>query len=531
MLLEQICPEHRCIWVDPELEGKMQSLAKVTGKNKPFSLKQAGSVLLLLTWILLLSGAGYAGQNVRPPVWEGKFYPDHPAELQKSIREFIPEQEKIKQDIPQNKSLRALILPHAGYPYSGPTAAHSCPVLDNHTFSKVVIMGPDHRVGFKNASISDTEYYKTPLGKVKLHHLSRQLLQKHSLYNYIAASDRKEHSVEVILPFLQHTLQDFSIIPIVTASGEPDDYIRTLDPVLDQSTLLIASSDLSHYLPYSRAQKRDRNTLEMIKNLDTEKIKNSKNRACGKLPISVILEMAKDKDWEPVVLDYSNSGDTAGPKDKVVGYSAVAFFQNSSTEKAADNKNTSFLTREQGKALLRLARRSIQKELDSVEVEPLPERLQKVLQSRKLQKNRGTFVTLNQDSSLRGCMGNISAGNSILEGIEQNAVKAAFRDPRFPELSAAELPKTRIKISILSKPKPLDYNSPKQLLQRLQKEKPGVILQKGYSRATYLPQVWEKLPDPQTFLTRLCQKAGLSKQAWKEEDIGILTYRAQYFEE
>jgi len=509
----------------------MQLLAIVTGKNKPFNRKYTCFVLLLLTWILLLSGLGYAGENVRPPVWAGKFYPDNPADLEETIREVVPEPEKIEHDIPQNKRLRALILPHAGYPYSGPTAAHSCPVLKNQTFSKVVIMGPDHRVGFKNASISDAEFYKTPLGKVRLHPLAQQLLQRHSLYNSIPASDRKEHSVEVILPFLQHTLQDFSFIPIVAASGKPKDYIRTLDPVLDNSTLLIASSDLSHYLPYSRAKKRDRHTLEMIKNLNTEKIKNSRNRACGKLPISIILEIAKEKDWEPLVLDYCNSGDTAGTKGKVVGYSAVAFFQNSSSEKAGDNKNTSFLTREQGKALLRLARQSIQKELDSVEVGPLPERLQKTLQSQNLQKNRGTFVTLNQDSGLRGCMGNISAESSIVEGIEQNAVKAAFRDPRFPALSAGELPKTHIKISILSKPKPLDYNSPKQLLQRLQEENPGVILQKGYSRATYLPQVWEKLPEPQTFLTRLCQKAGLSKQAWKEEDIGILTYRAQYFEE
>lgn len=190
-----------------------------------------------------------------------------------------------------------------------------------------------------------------------------------------------------------------------------------------------------------------------------------------------------------------------------------------------------FLTARQGKVLLRLARKSLQKKLTPGEVEPLSQSMQKSLTNSSLQQNRGTFVTLYKNNRLRGCMGNILTQNSIVKSIQLNAFRAAFKDPRFPPLTAWELKKVRIELSILSRPRPLSYKNPSGLLEKLRNTQPGVILKKDNSSATYLPQVWEELPRTQNFLNRLCKKAGLSKHAWRKEQIQIFTYRAQHFEE
>lgn len=275
---------------------------------------------------LLLASPAFA-QKTRPPIAAGKFYPASPKELRAMLQRYTSEAQNIEQKVPENSKLRALVLPHAGYPYSGPTAAHACPVLKKQNYSKVIILGPDHRIGFQNASISDVQYYRTPLGKLELNPQAKDLLQGSALFRYIPASDKQEHSVEVVLPFLQYSLKDFNIIPIVIGSGEPKDYVQAIVPVLNSSTLLLASSDLSHSLPYSKAQSRDHETIEMILNKNYRALKNSQNRACGKLPICTILRIAQSRDWEPKLLDYSNSADTIGPRDRVVGYAAIAFFK------------------------------------------------------------------------------------------------------------------------------------------------------------------------------------------------------------
>jgi AmmeMemoRadiSam system protein B len=173
-------------------------------------------------------------------------------------------------------------------------------------------MGPDHRIGFNNSAISDVEAYQTPLGLIRLSKDAPVLRRQSNLFRSIPDSDMFEHSVEVILPFLQHYIKNFEFIPIVIGRADVKLLAHAIEPLIDEKTLLVVSSDLSHHLSYSEAVDRDRETINMILNLESDKLLKSSNRACGIIPILIVLEMAGKYGWEPVLLHYSNSGDTAG---------------------------------------------------------------------------------------------------------------------------------------------------------------------------------------------------------------------------
>jgi AmmeMemoRadiSam system protein A len=185
------------------------------------------------------------------------------------------------------------------------------------------------------------------------------------------------------------------------------------------------------------------------------------------------------------------------------------------------------LNEHQGQTLIKLARQTIAERLGRRPIRVDPDSAKDAA----FQDHRGTFVTLTIDRQLRGCIGNLDSTDSILDGIERNAVNAAFNDPRFPPLTADELDRVDIEVSILTEPKPLEYRDSKDLLSKLRVNVDGVILRKGPASATFLPQVWEQLPQAEKFLSHLCLKAGLSPDAWKKGHLDILTYQVQYFEE
>ena len=186
---------------------------------------------------------------------------------------------------------------------------------------------------------------------------------------------------------------------------------------------------------------------------------------------------------------------------------------------------------EQGKSLLALARQTIMKEL-KIEIDKTSAALlSDALKDQRFNLHRGTFVTLNIDGGLRGCIGNISDSDSVKDGVRKNAVNAAFHDPRFPALLKDELKKIEIEISILSEPKPVEYKNGADLIKKLKVNVDGVILRKGPAGATFLPQVWKQLPKPEEFLAHLCMKAGLPADAWKNSGLEVLVYQVQYFEE
>jgi len=484
-------------------------------------------IVISLFLVCFAAGGEANAKDIRKPVYAGSFYPDTPEELTSIIKQFVNRVKPIHVIRPPHSSLRALIIPHAGYLYSGWTAAHISLALKENQFKRVIVMGPDHRIGFQGCAISNVSAYETPLGRIPMNKDIVRLNQNISLFQEISVSDQVEHSVEVVLPYLQYFIKKFELIPAVLGQGMDlaEKVSAAFDPLLDQTTLLVASSDLSHYLPYQEAVARDRETIEMILNLKIDELINRENAACGKTPILVLIKMARQHNWHPVLLHYSNSGDTAGDRSRVVGYTVIAFYGGLSMKNRMDSFQS--LNEEQGQILVKLARQTIEKRLDkrSIKVDP------DSMRDSAFKEKRGTFVTLTINKQLRGCIGNLDSTNSIVEGIERNAINAAFRDPRFPALKADELDRVDIEVSVLTEPQPLEYRDSKDLLSKLRVNVDGVILRKGSASATFLPQVWEQLPQPEKFLSHLCTKAGLPADTWRKGDLDILTYQVQCFEE
>jgi len=482
-------------------------------------------LLTLMPVFYIYAGDAQAG-GIRKPAYAGSFYPADQAELSRLLERLTQEAEKNHIRLPAVKPFKALILPHAGYIYSGLTAAHASQALSGKNFTKIILLGPDHRIGFSNCAVGDADAYETPLGLIKLHADAKRLLKQPELFRTIIASDRAEHSIEVILPFLQFYLKNFKIIPIVTGHCDIDKLTGAVEKLLDEKTLVIASSDLSHYLPYEEAVKRDKDTIDKILALDYEKLLKKDNSACGKIPVTVLIKMALHHNWQPVLLHYSNSGDTAGGRSRVVGYAAIAFYGESLMKNISSELNE-----EHGRILLDLARQTIMKKLGIKVDKNKADQLATALRDDQFKIHRGTFVTLNIDGDLRGCIGNLSDSDFVKDGVRKNAVNAAFHDPRFPALSKNELKKIEIEISILSEPKPLEYKNGADLIKKLKVNVDGVILRKDMAGATFLPQVWKQLPKPEEFLSHLCMKAGLPADAWKNSGLEVLVYQVQYFEE
>jgi AmmeMemoRadiSam system protein B/AmmeMemoRadiSam system protein A len=483
---------------------------------------------MALMLALMLCGTAGA-EPVRQPVRAGSFYPSDPRELRNLIDRLAQNAQSTQQDVPDRRSLRALILPHAGYPYSGPTAAHAARVLSENQFKTVLLMGPDHFVGFRSAAVPAVQAFQTPLGKIELHPAAADLLKQPELFVPLPPADDREHSLEVVLPFLQAFLKSFQLIPVVVGRADVDRLATALLPLVDRETLVVISSDLSHFLPYAEAHAKDRRTIDAILARDRRVLVQDATSACGAHPLAILLTMADRFGWRPVLLNYLNSGDTAGDRTRVVGYAAIAFFGD--PPMPAMQEVNQLLTPEKGQVLVQLARSTLMEKFGR----PLPpseaDRMRSALSDASFQVRSGTFVTLKHKGQLRGCIGSLSASDPLAEGVRRNAVNAAFHDPRFAPLTESELGQVEIEVSVLTEPQPLAFSDPEDLLRKLRANVDGVIIRQGHASATFLPQVWEQLPKKEDFLGHLCLKAGLPRDAWKRGKLEVSTYQVQYFEE
>jgi hypothetical protein len=480
--------------------------------------------------LLAMTSVGTAGaESVRMPVRAGSFYPSDPRELGRLIDRLGQNARSVQQDLPERQSLRALVLPHAGYPYSGPTAAHAARVLAELQFEKVLLMGPDHFVGIRNAAVPAVQAFQTPLGRIPLHPAAADLLKQPELFAPLPPADDREHSLEVVLPFLQAYLKSFQLIPVMVGRADVDRLSRALEPLVERQTLVVVSSDLSHFLPYDEAQAKDRRTIEAILACDHRALARDADSACGARPLAVLLTLAERFGWRPVLLNYLNSGDTAGDRSRVVGYAAIAFF--GEPPLPAMNTTSLLLTPEKGQILVMLARSTL---MDKFGLPPAPadaDRLRSALSDASLQSRCATFVTLKLQGRLRGCIGSLSASDPLAEDVRRNAIDAAFHDPRFAPLTAKELEQVAIEVSVLTEPRPLAFSDPEELLRKLRPNVDGVVIRQGHAGATFLPQVWEQLPKKEDFLDHLCLKAGLPRDAWRRAGLTVSTYQVQYFEE
>ena len=493
-----------------------------------FLLSCALCLSICLICFLAPAESIYAGE-VRKAAKAGTWYPADSAKLKEVIDDLTRQAKTTRVQIPSTKHLKALILPHAGIRCSGWTAAHAAFVLAGKRFSKVILMGPDHYVGLIDGAISDVRAYETPLGVTRLHPDSDRLRSQSGLFRASPASDRSEHSLEMVLLFLQSYIKNFQLIPIVVRQTNIQRFSQALNTIIDSGSLLAVSSDLSHFLSYDNAVARDQETIQWIMNLDASKLLEEQDRACGITPISILIHLARQHNWQPLLLHYSTSGDTCGDRSRVVGYAAIAFFGDQRMQENTD-VNT-HLNEEQGQILVKLARQTIMEELGKTVPSHESESVKSSLMESCYQAHCGTFVTLKIDGQLRGCIGNLTATEPLSESVRDNAINAAFRDPRFSPLTEKELPKVEIEVSILSEPQPLEYNDADDLINKLRVNIDGVIIRKGHASATFLPQVWEQLPAPEEFLSHLCMKAGLPSKAWRNTKIEVLTYQVQYFEE
>jgi len=249
----------------------------------------------------------------RKPAAAGMFYPKNPEQLRNQVQEFLQQAELID----THGKLKALIVPHAGYPYSGQVAAQGYKLLESYSFKKVILLGPSHYQAFHGASIAN-EDFETPLGKVKMGNIQSWL--KDDLIQIFPEAHQQEHSLEVQLPFLQETLGEFELYALVLGTVSEEKLAKFLATKIDDDTLVIVSSDLSHYLEYNKAVMKDNDTISKILNDDAGQLD-----ACGKVGIKVLMHLAQLKGWQPQLLDYRNSGDTAGDKARVVGYAAIAY--------------------------------------------------------------------------------------------------------------------------------------------------------------------------------------------------------------
>lgn len=269
--------------------------------------------------------------SIRLPAVSGAFYPSGKKDLEDAVHCFIEEAKKISPNnsLPKTR-LKALIVPHAGYIYSGIVAASGFNLLTKQNLKspKIILLGPSHNIYFQGFASSSSKYWETPLGNVKLENaLINRIVSEHpEIFSISDEAQSGEHSLEVELPFLQETLKEFSIIPFLTGEGDPESYALAIKKFEKEIDFIIVSSDLSHYFQYNTAAKIDKSTIDSIKNFDFEKTEN-KGEACGKQGILTLMYLAKKNNWKPYLVAYKNSGDTAGDKDAVVGYCCFAFYE------------------------------------------------------------------------------------------------------------------------------------------------------------------------------------------------------------
>jgi len=433
---------------------------------------------------------------IRPAAVAGTFYSANPASLAAELDTLL---RGARDELPYDAPLpKAIIAPHAGYIYSGPVAASVYARLSRgaERITRVVLLGPAHRVAVRGLALPGRAAFETPLGEIPIDQQAADALLTLPQVVVNAESHAFEHSLEVHLPFLQSVLGHFTLVPLVVGQAGAEEVSQVLERVWGgDETLIVVSSDLSHYLTYQEAQFVDRDTVQAILN---RRGGLNGHQACGATPVNGLLLAANRHGLFPRLHDLRNSGDTAGDRSRVVGYASFGFYPAAS--RADQNP---------GEALIPIARSAIGDMLglaiDAREDHPM------------LHEHAACFVTLTRYGQLRGCIGSLQVHRKLLDDIKANAKAAAFLDPRFEPLTATEFRSTLIEISVLSAAEDIVFDSEDEARAGLRPGIDGVILECGQHRSTFLPQVWEQFPDPRDFFSHLKRKAGLAPDFWAGE--------------
>lgn len=497
------------------------------------------AMLISMAMSLREAQAQGAERGLREPGVAGSFYPAAPSALTAMMDGMLAQASPPHVE----GKILAAVAPHAGYEYSGPVAAYTYAALKGRTYSRVVVIAPSHFESFDFTSVYDGDAYVTPLGTIQVDkEFAHRLAKMNSSIQLSGRGHRPtaqgaEHAIEVQLPWLQRVLGNFTLVPIVMGDQSYESS-RALGVALAKlvheedaashhgesgATLILASSDLSHYHTYRDAETMDRKTLHALESWDYFSMsRNFESRvweACGGAPIVAAMIAAERLGAnEARVLKYANSGDVTGDRSRVVGYSADIFVKGPD----AKTMERPFTLSEGERAeLLGIARKSVEQAVRARSLyDPGP------VTDEVLNQERGTFVTVTEAGSLRGCVGYTAATKPLYLSVRDTAMLAAMRDPRFAPVAPQELPALQYEVSVLSPLRRVQDVGEIHIGQH------GLLMKNGANEGLLLPQVpVEQQWDHKRFLEETCVKAGLPRDCWKSEDTDIFAFTAVVFGE
>lgn len=416
----------------------------------------------------------------------GTFYPAEKTEFEKFIREC---------NLPEPKYYtRAVIVPHAGYKYSGKLCANGIKRLKRDA-ENVFIFSPSHYERIFGCVSTSCEAFQTPLGDSKVNsELSKKVsgLCDCVVNNFVFEN---EHSIGVLLPLIKYFLPEAKVIPIIYGCENFTNLTETIEHFFDDDkNVFVISSDLSHFYPERDASKIDDYTAKMIEENDTANFEV--DMACGAVGICGLVNFAKNRKYSLIRIGMMNSSAITGDSSRVVGYGGWFLFEGEKNQ-YIKNYYSNFV-----KTLIRGA---IQAETYNITEYDCV-----------FEQSGASFVTIELDGILRGCAGSVNSSQPLIKNLYENAFKCAYLDDRFPSLTEKEFEKIDIKVSLLTKPERILFDSENELEEKLRPYAQGVFIRDGFHKAVFLPEVWLHLPDRKKFMEELKQKAGLGKDYFSE---------------
>lgn len=429
-------------------------------------------------------------KKIRTASVAGTFYPESPKELTPLMEHFVQNNHK-----QYEYYSRAIIVPHAGYFYSGQLASEGYQYL-NKEAENVFIIAPAHYVWIEGIAVSSCDVWQTPLGEIEVNQDINKILLKDFAAKVNDAAIEPEHSLEVQVPFVQTFLPNAKIIPILVGDASYGQITEIISHFWkDKKNVFVISSDLSHFHQDNEAKKIDKITSDMIETNNVADFHHE--QACGLIGILGLMGFAKEKEFSLIRINLQNSSVVSGDKSRVVGYGSWMLFEGTKEKFIKDNFS---------EFLIDICKKSILSGLSTgkhlnVESLKVPE---------VLHQSGASFVTLEIEGDLRGCIGSIIAHKPLIEDLSQNAFASAFSDPRFHPLEKKEFGLLDIAISLLTIPVQISFEDEEDLLKQIVKDVDGIIIRDGGYQSVYLPSVWEQIPDKKMFLNSLKQKAGMN---------------------
>ena len=475
--------------------------------------------------------------HVRPPSVAGLFYPGDPGHLAVTISELLDAADTTR----RSSGIRALLVPHAGYAYSGKTAGSAYGLLDHgERITRVILLAPSHHVGFRGVDPGIYAAFETPLGRIPVMQETERALHRilPDLVSFSAEAHADEHALEVQLPFVQTTCPNAAVLPLLCGACRDEDLARleagltNLIPA-DEETLWIVSSDLTHFGPafgyvpfrdhvFRRLEELDRGALAFCLAKDPVGFRDYLRRTgmtlCGAVPLELLLRIMNriGPDWRGDIVAYATSGELEGDTTHSVGYAAMTF-----RTPAGHSPTACGLDDAAGAILVQLARQAVTDHLRGIshadaahiEIPPI------------LHEPGACFVTLTTHEGLRGCVGSLEADRPLAAAVRDGAEEAAFRDPRFLPVRENELADLRFEVSVLTPLRAIGD------IAEFEPGRHGIVIEKGKRSAVFLPVVAaEHGWDRETTLRKLCRKAGLPDRAWRSR-ARLLIFEAQCFAE